>query len=167
MHSPAALGYPAVLVFHALQQPFAVLGGGVRVPGERLELRAGADGGTRAPHVEGPVHAALVDLREVARHAGDPSGDRQDRRRRARSTGNERLAKPIATASIARDRVAGEDELHGAAEAEQHGVVLPVRRAHHAHDRIADLGVVGDVDEVAGRRELGRARRSRSRGSAR
>ena len=43
------------------------------------------------------------------------------------------------------------------AHAHQPRVVLVVRRRHGAHGRIADLGVLGDVDQVAGDREFGAA----------
>ena len=42
---------------------------------ERLQLRAGPDRGTRTPHVERPVDAALVDLRQVGRYGRDATSD--------------------------------------------------------------------------------------------
>ena len=54
-------------------------------------------------------------------------------------------------------RVARQHQFHGAAHADQPGVILHVGRAHQPHRRIADLGVVGDVDDIAGGGEFGAA----------
>ena len=54
-------------------------------------------------------------------------------------------------------RVAGQHRLHRPPQAEQPRVPRHVGRAHQAHGRVADLRVLGDVDEVAGRGQLGAA----------
>ena len=55
---------------HAFKEPIAVCGRDLRVASQGLKLGARPDGGPGTPHVESPVHAALVDLGEVAGHAG-------------------------------------------------------------------------------------------------
>ena len=54
-------------------------------------------------------------------------------------------------------RVAGEQRLHPAAQAHQPRLPLHVGRRHQPHRRVADRRVLGDVDEVARRRQLGAA----------
>ena len=72
------------------------------------------------------------------------------------SAGNARLAQPSSHRLDARDRVAGEHHLHGRAHAEEPGVEVHVGHAE-AHRRVAHLGVLGHVDEVAAGGELAAA----------
>ena len=64
------------------------------------------------------------------------------------ASGNARLAQPSRTASTPGDRVAGDHHLHGRPHPEEPGVELHVGHAE-AHRRVAHLGVLGHVDEVA------------------
>src|SRR3546814_20245556 len=49
---------------------------------------------------------------------------------------------------------------HGAPHPHQPREDLIVRRAHHPHWRVADLGVLGDIDQVTGGCELRAARKA-------
>ena len=62
---------------------------------------------------------------------------------------------PIRTASRPSIGIAGEHELHRRPHADEPGMELEVGRAQHAHHRVAELRVLGDVDEVAGGSQLG------------
>src|SRR5208282_6871210 len=57
-----------------------------------------------------------------------------------------------------RDRVAREHQLHRATHAHQPRMVGAVRRRHRAHGRVADLRILGDVDEIARGREFSSSR---------
>src|SRR5690349_15009050 len=88
--------------------------GSLGVTGQRLQFGAGADRGSRTPHVERAVHRPFVDLRKVARHARDTSRDAQHLVLEAVG-GKRAVREPDALGLDAVDRITGQDELHRAA----------------------------------------------------
>ena len=87
-------------------------------------------------------------------HAGDPFGDVQDAFLQLVGwEGPVGVSDPYRLGGV--HGVAGQDHLHGIAEADQPGVYGEVRGTGHSQDRVRDGGVVGQVDEVAGGGQLG------------
>ena len=96
---------------------------------------------------------ALVDLEQATRHAGDAFGEVEDPV--VEFGGGEAavgVAHPHRLGGI--DRITGEDHLHCVAQTDQPRVHREVGRAGEAEHRMRDRGVLGEVDEVAGRRQL-------------
>ena len=122
---------------------------------EGAQLGAGADGVAEAHVVHGAVHGALVELHDVGRQQGDPLRHRQHL---VVEVGlGERPVGPAEPHGLdAGDRVAGDHHLHGRPHPEEPGVELHVGHAE-AHRRVAHLGVLGHVDEVAAGGQLAAA----------
>ena len=102
------------------------------------------------------MHRTLVELLQFHRNLGGAFGKIQrallelmERKRTRRKTPFRGLASGHG--------VAGQHQFHGTAHADQPWMILHVRRAHQPHRRITDLGIVGDVDDIAGGREFGPA----------
>ncbi len=139
----------------------------LEVARQPLEFGARARRGAHPLELHRPVHGALVDLQEVGRDRRHPRGHRQRLALRARRRGTRgwpcrcgppprpTIASPVSISSIA------------ARIPTQPRVELEVGRAEHAHDRIAELRVVGDVHEVAGGHRARCRRPWRSRAPAR
>src|SRR5439155_6257052 len=135
-------------LLHPLQQVVAEGGGRLGVASQSLELGTGAYRSAGTPDVHGPVHDALVDLGQIARHAGHALG--QPEHLGIELVGGKgAVGEALGDGLDAGDGITEQHHLHGPAHAEEHRVVLPVGRRDDAHDRVADLGVLGHVDEVA------------------
>ena len=122
---------------------------------QRAELGAGADGRPQAHDVHRPVDGPLVELDDVGGQQRDALGHLQhlvvELLQRERPVG------PAEAHRLgARERVAGDHHLHGGPHADEPGVEVHVGHAE-AHRRVAHLGVLGHVDEVAAGGELAAA----------
>ena len=109
----------------------------------------GPHGVTHAHGLHGPVDDPLVERLEVGRHLGHTAGDREHRARPARPPGRRGwrsrpppprspdIESPVSMASIARRSPSS------------HGCQAMSGELIEPHRRVADLGVLGDVDQVA------------------
>ena len=117
------------------------------MPAQGVQVGARPDPGPHAHGLHLPVDQALVQLGQLRVDLGDPLRHGQDLGLQLLG-----LEGPVGEAEAdgleSVEGVAGEHELHGRPHADDPGVVLVVGRAHRPHRRIADLRVLGDVDEV-------------------
>jgi hypothetical protein len=95
------------------------------------------------------VDRTLVELLQFDRNLGGASGKVQrllleliERKRTRRKAPIRGLASGYG--------VTRQHQFHGSTHADQPRVILHVRRAHQPHRRISDLGIVGDIDDIAG-----------------
>jgi hypothetical protein len=126
------------------------------VEAQRVDVGRGAHAVAHAHRLHGTVHDALVERLQVGRHLGHALGDAEHLG--VEVVGGEcPVGEPGLDRLVAAHRVTGEHRLHRPPHAHEPHVPGHVGRAHATHGRVPDLGVVGDVHEVARRRELGAA----------
>ena len=120
---------------------------------EGLDVGCRSNAVAHAGDLHRPPGNPLVQRQQVKRNERDPSGNIKhpviklgEREAAVDGTGGDSL--------FAAHRVAGQQGLHAPTHAHQPGLPLQVGRRHKADRRIADLGVVAHVDQVAGRSEL-------------
>lgn len=123
---------------------------------QRLHLGTGADCSSHAEQLHLPMHPTFVQLLQIWRDAGNALCDLQHPIIQL-PLWPRAVGEAVVDRLRAGDGIAGQHHFHRAAHAHQMREELIVRRAHAADHRIAYLCVVSDVNQIAGRGELGAA----------